>query len=407
MIHAALKEGAVRRSHPVPLTTAEGAERVRLHVRPVLPSTPQRDEHAATDAGVLLLFEREAVPDPALQDAEGHVVPAATMVDLHAHIETLERELASTRANLQTTIEELETANEELQATNEELIAANEELQSTNEELQSVNEELMTVNAEYQEKVDVLNRVNADLENVARATGIPTLFIDEELRLSRFTAEATHLFKIKPSDVGRSIEDFANLLDYPEFFSELRRTLGDGALIQREVADREGRWHLVRIQPYAQSQQAARRAVVSFIDVTRLKDAQRLQAVLDALPEHVAVLDADGRITMVNQAWRSFAQANGDHGLARTGPGASYLGVCASSDADADARRAHDGITDVLAGRAERFTMRYPCHSPTEERWFLMHAARLPGGSQGAVVSHVNITPFMRPETPAREPTMS
>jgi two-component system CheB/CheR fusion protein len=141
--------------------------------------------------------------------------------------------------------------------------------------------------------------------------------------------------------------------------------------------------------------------------VTRLKDAQRLQAVLDALPEHVAVLDADGRITMVNQAWRSFVQANGDHGLARTGPGASYLGVCASSDADADARRAHDGITDVLAGRAERFTMRYPCHSPTEERWFLMHAARLPGGSQGAVVSHVNITPFMRPETPAREPTMS
>jgi two-component system CheB/CheR fusion protein len=370
MIHAALKEGAVRRSHPVPLTTADGAERVRLHVRPVLPSAPQRDEHTAADAGVLLLFERE---------------------------------LASTRANLQTTIEELETANEELQATNEELIAANEELQSTNEELQSVNEELMTVNAEYQEKVDVLNRVNADLENVARATGIPTLFIDEELRLARFTAEATHLFKIKPSDVGRSIEDFANLLDYPEFFTELRRTLSDGTLIQREVADREGRWHLVRIQPYAQSQHAARRAVVSFIDVTRLKDAQRLQAVLDALPEHVAVLDVDGRITMVNQAWRNFAQANGDHGLTRTGPGASYLGVCASGDADDDARRAHNGISDVLAGRAERFSLRYPCHSPTEERWFLMHAARLPGGSLGAVVSHVNITPFMRPETTVHE----
>jgi two-component system CheB/CheR fusion protein len=398
MIHAALKEGTERRSHPVRITTVEGGERVRLHVRPVLSSTPQRDEHASGDSGVLLLFERESEPDAVVEGPEGGAVPASTMVDLHAHIETLERELAATRANLQTTIEELETANEELQATNEELIAANEELQSTNEELQSVNEELMTVNAEYQEKVDVLNRVNADLENVARATGIPTLFIDEELRLARFTAAATHLFKIKPSDVGRSIEDFANLLDYPEFFSELRRTLSDGTLIEREVADRSGQWHLVRMQPYAQSQQAARRAVVSFIDVTRLKDAQRLQAVLDALPEHVAVLDAEGQITMVNQAWRSFAQANGDDSLTRTGPGASYLGVCAgSSDADDDAGQAFAGISDVLAGRVERFTLRYPCHAPTEERWFLMHAARLPSERMGAVVSHVNITPFMQP----------
>jgi two-component system CheB/CheR fusion protein len=40
-------------------------------------------------------------------------------------------------------------------------------------------------------------------------------------------------------------------------------------------------------------------------------------------------------------------------------------------------------------------TLRYPCHSATEQRWFLLHAApiRWPGG--GAVVSHVNITEFM------------
>jgi two-component system CheB/CheR fusion protein len=223
------------------------------------------------------------------------------------------------------------------------------------------------------------------------------VFVDEDLRLARFTPEVQQLFKIKPSDVGRSIEDFANLLDYPEFFGELRRTLRDGTVIQREVADRTGRWHLTRIQPYAQSPQAPRRAVVSFIDVTSLKDAQRLQAVLDSLPEHVAVLDASGRITMVNQAWRAFAQSNGDHDLARTGPGTNYLQVCTgSAPRDAAAQRAYDGLADVLAGRADRFSLRYPCHSPTEQRWFLMHAARMPGKNLGAVVSHVNITPFMR-----------
>ncbi len=392
MIHVALRDGGERRSHAVEINTSAGQERVRLRVRPIVPSAPsRRPSEAEPEVGVLLLFEPEAEP---LAPGSGPSTNEA--IDLHAHIETLERDLAGTRASLQSTIEELETANEELQATNEELIASNEELQSTNEELQSVNEELITVNAEYQEKVDVLNRVNADLENVARATSIPTLFVDEQMRLARFTNEATQLFKIRPSDVGRSIEDFANLLDYPEFFNELRRTLADGSVTQREVADRAGHWYLARIQPYAQSPQAPRRAVVSFIDVTRLKDAQRLQGVLDALPEHVAVLDGEGQITMINQAWRLFAQQNGDHTLARTGPGTNYLQVCTGgAPSDDEAQRAFNGLSDVLAGRSERFSLRYPCHSPTEQRWFLMYAARMPGQNLGAVVSHVNITPFI------------
>jgi two-component system CheB/CheR fusion protein len=96
-----------------------------------------------------------------------------------AKVEVLQSELTLTRQNLQNTIEELEASNEELQATNEELLASNEELQSTNEELQSVNEELYTVNSEYQEKIRILDRVNEDLDTMATATGIPTLFLDE------------------------------------------------------------------------------------------------------------------------------------------------------------------------------------------------------------------------------------
>jgi two-component system CheB/CheR fusion protein len=398
MIHVAQRapaqgkaaDQAERRSHVIEVSLADGTtERVQLVARP-LPN-----EQGEGDGGILLVFE--PVPTAPV------TIDAGTNVDLQSHIETLERELTSTRANLQQTIEELETANEELQATNEELIASNEELQSTNEELQSVNEELFTVNAEYQEKVDVLNRVNADLENVSRATSIATLFIDEDLQLSRFTPEATLLFKIKGTDVGRSIEDFANLLEYPEFFSDLRRTLREGHVIQREVADREGRWYLSRIQPYSQTAHAARRAVVSFIDVSSVKDAQRLQAVIDSLPEHLAVLDAGGVILLVNQAWREFARANGDVELVRTGPGTNYLRACEPVD-DEYARQAQMGLSDVLAGRRKTFTLQYPCHSHTEQRWFLMHAAPInwPGG--GAVVSHVNITSFMQEQQPQPAP---
>jgi two-component system CheB/CheR fusion protein len=62
------------------------------------------------------------------------------------------------------------------------------------------------------------------------------------------------------------------------------------------------------------------------------------------------------------------------------------------------------GLSDVLAGRRKTFTLQYPCHSHTEQRWFLMHAAPInwPGG--GAVVSHVNITSFMQEQQPQPAP---
>ena len=231
---------------------------MRLTARPVAAS----DDAIAPGLG-LVLVSIETLDQP---------LPATGMTALDAEqqrrVEALERELDITHDSLQATIEELETANEELQATNEELMASNEELQSTNEELQSVNEELYTVNSEFQAKVDVLNGVNADLENIAKATSIPTLFVDSALRLTRFTPELTQLFKVRDGDCGRSIEDFAYSLDYPDLFTDLRRTLASGTVREREVRGRDGQWWLVRIQPYSSRSAGSSRAVMTFVDIT-------------------------------------------------------------------------------------------------------------------------------------------
>jgi two-component system CheB/CheR fusion protein len=62
-------------------------------------------------------------------------------------------------------------------------------------------------------------------------------------------------------------------------------------LIEREVASSEGEKMLfVRILPYAIPSSTGRGAVTSFVDVSAYHDAKRLQAILDGLPEHVAVL---------------------------------------------------------------------------------------------------------------------
>ena len=364
------------------------SDRLRLVVRPV----PQE----GTDSYLMLSFE----PEPTLLQPDAAADPESVQtMDMGAEaadrMESLERELAVTRESLQATIEELETSNEELQAANEELMASNEELQSSNEELQSVNEELYTVNSENQEKIEILNRLNADLDGMAQAAAIATIFVDHDLKLTRFTPEATKLFKIRDADLGRSIDDFTNLLDYPDFFAELKRTIHDGDMLQREVPATNDRVYLARVLPYAVRPGVPRGAVATFVDVTSLRDIERMQAVLDSLPEHVAVLDTSGRITMVNRAWRAFACDNGDPDLAGSGPGSSYLEACQSgaNAADGDyAERAAEGLRAMLNSEREGFSMEYPCHSTEIERWFLMHAAPIqhPGG--GVVVSHIDIS---------------
>jgi two-component system CheB/CheR fusion protein len=310
-------------------------------------------------------------------------------------INVLERELAATRDSLQATIEELETSNEELQATNEELMASNEELQSSNEELQSVNEELNTVNAEYQEKMLLLNRVNADLESMGKATGVATVFVDADMNITRFSPDAATIFKLRTTDLGRPLDDISHSLRYPGLMADLALTLQTNRIIEREVASAESdKMLFVRILPYATASGAHRGAVTSFVDVSAYHDARRLQAILDGLPEHVAVLDPDGTLRMVNAAWRRFALTNGDPELKTCQAGNNYLDACSSDfpQDDNSTNAAILGLRGVLDGSLPNFSMQYPCHSPTQQRWFVMNVAPIAGPAFGAVVSHIDVT---------------
>jgi two-component system CheB/CheR fusion protein len=307
----------------------------------------------------------------------------------------LEHELAATRETLQATIEELETSNEELQATNEELMASNEELQSTNEELQSVNEELNTVNSEYQEKIEILNRVNADLESLAKVVASGTVFVDQNLNLTRFSEEAKKIFRLRESDIGRPLSDLNHELDYPDLMNDLTNTLEISKGIERSICGQGGRFYLVKMLPYRIPSSSSRGVVVSFVETTSIHKANLLQNVIDGLAEHVAVLDKQGDILLINDAWRQFAYENGDLDLEHSGPGANYLAVCKvapDSDDTEFAHRASVGLRKVLRGEVDRFSMEYPCHSPTEQRWFVMNVRRLQGEVAGAVISHSNIT---------------
>jgi len=115
--------------------------------------------------------------------------------------------------------------------------------------------------------------------------------------------------------------------------------------------------------------------------------------ILDSLPEHIALLDADGVIVSVNASWRRFAQDNGlalpDHGL-----GSSYLDACDRYPGGDPVvgPRVGDAIRAVLRGDSTSYLFEYSCHSPTEQRWFMLRVYGLPDGARGAVVMHTNMT---------------
>nr|WKN38720.1 CheR family methyltransferase [Tunicatimonas sp. TK19036] len=193
----------------------------------------------------------------------------------NAHIRQLEEDLKETKEYLQATIEELETSNEELQATNEELMAANEELQSSNEELQSVNEELYTVNSEFQDKIQEMTELNDDLNNFIQNTHIPTLFLDIDYSIKRFTEEITPYIKITRNDIGRYVGDFNHTFLSFDLIEVARKVVDTFLPIEKEVITAKDEVFLVRALPYKTAKKEVKGVVFTFVGVTELKKIEQ------------------------------------------------------------------------------------------------------------------------------------
>jgi len=127
----------------------------------------------------------------------------------------------------------------------------------------------------------------------------------------------------------------------------------------------------------------------------RLRARQEQELSLDELPDQTAIVDNSGAIVAVNKAWKRFAKENGAADLSKVSEGANYLHVCerATGQQFQYAQTFGEGLRSVLSSQQERFAMEYPCHSPTERRWFVGRVRRFADGdSPMAVVAHEKVT---------------
>ncbi|MEI6305512.1 MAG: ATP-binding protein [Deltaproteobacteria bacterium] len=129
---------------------------------------------------------------------------------------------------------------------------------------------------------------------------------------------------------------------------------------------------------------------------TELVESERFTvSVLDSLVSNIAVLDSKGIIVAINEPWQRFAHENSDPMTVPNDVGIEYLSVCKQFILNDDVQGAGEaflGISAVLNGDQDFFTMEYPCHSPDRHRWFTMNVSRLRGSRHGAVISHTDIT---------------
>ncbi|MDD5064259.1 MAG: chemotaxis protein CheB [Phycisphaerae bacterium] len=284
---------------------------INLVVRPIT-------EPAAMSGLLMVVFESKKPLGKLSRKKEKKTVGSN---DVKPREEALEQELQSTKECLQTTIEEMETSNEELQSTNEELQSTNEELETSREELQSTNEELQTMNSELQEKVEELSNANNDLNNLLGSTEIGTIFLDNGLRIKRFTPATGVFFKIISSDVGRPISDIAHNLGYDGFLEDIKQVINNLGQIDRELQTREGKSYIMRILPYRTVENVVDGVVITFLDITAQKKSQEresaakaaqvyTQAILDTVREPLVVLDENLRVVSANRSFYETFEVN-------------------------------------------------------------------------------------------------
>lgn len=167
----------------------------------------------------------------------------------------------------------------------QELHNSRAEVQAIREEVQSMNEELHTVNRELTAKVDELSRTSDDMNNLLNSTEIATLFLDDQLKVRRFTLPTVNLFQLIPGDVGRPITDLVSKLDYLELAGDCRQVLRSLVVCERQVATRDGHWFSVRIIPYRTQGDYIDGVVITFVDISKTK------ALEAATGEALAVLE--------------------------------------------------------------------------------------------------------------------
>lgn len=290
---------------------------------------------------------------------------------------------------------------------------AEEKVRITNQNLEKGVEErtreLLEKNRELEEQIKRREQAEYRRRIALEAGNLGTWTLDPKNNKAEIDERSLLLFGLSSTDFDGSSEKVFTQIheeDYPQIEELFQKVIAEhtdfNAKFRVKMPDGSIRWNHCIGQPQLDENGEIIHIVGHCNDITESKEYESVllerghfsRAILDSLSAHIAVLDKSGNIVAVNQAWENFAQANCvEEQIASTGVGQNYLKVCESSDAfDEDTQKILDNLRQILNGEKEGFAYEYPCHSPQEERWFLLQVSAMRGVEGGAVISHIDIS---------------
>jgi two-component system CheB/CheR fusion protein len=121
----------------------------------------------------------------------------------------------------------------------------------------------------------------------------------------------TAVFNLIPSDVGRPISDITSKLADYDLSASAMDVLKTLQQREAEVQSKEGAWFSIRMLPYRTVDNMIDGIVVSFVDVTGVKKAEKIandarafaENIIDTIREALLVLDEDLKVISANKVF--------------------------------------------------------------------------------------------------------
>jgi two-component system CheB/CheR fusion protein len=259
-------------------------------------------------AALVFFFEGEAGEGGA--DEPLAASPETRIREQQIEADILRERLISSRLDYEQTNDELRAVNQSLNSLNEEYRSASRELRLNKEEMLAINAELKAVNQELNLRLIAERQALSDVQNLMAATDVSILFLDNDLRIKKFTPLVTAQFNVLPGDEGRPIVDFTHHFDYDDLADDLHAVQSSGAIIEKEARRSDGGWFLIKLRPYRTVLNKVDGVVMTLIDITERQRAAnalresdaRLRSIIDGVGDAIIAADTEGRILWFNRA---------------------------------------------------------------------------------------------------------
>jgi two-component system CheB/CheR fusion protein len=208
-IHQAIKNNLPIRKAGIEMSRDDAGNTVRILNLEVMPLQVSGEEPM-----VVVVFTGQEI------ELGGHPVEGEkkNSVAKDRRIKKLEEELVAARSDMRSITQDQEAANEELQSANEEIISSNEELQSLNEELEtskeeieSTNEELITSNHELHARILQVEEMHNYTEAILDTVHDPMLILDKHICIKSANKSFCKEFRVAEENIlGLSLYKLGN-----------------------------------------------------------------------------------------------------------------------------------------------------------------------------------------------------